>query len=101
MKYDKSHLEKILSKFGMENLTKSMIIFGIKSCVDHDIHHVDLIMKKVYKTIAKNFGDTAIESRIYDEVKAIDDEDVYLELGYLGHLTSKKLFILLLEKYDQ
>jgi len=100
-KFTKKNCELFLSGLKMEKFAISLIVEAMEICIKHKTNHVDLVMKKVYSELTEKHHTLKreLEWDLYKTIKSIDKDLVKEKLGYNDHITNKKFFILLLERY--
>ena len=105
MKFTKKSLKGICSELGFEKSLSLYIVEAVKHCIDNGISHVDLVATKdIYKTLEFKTGKTScsIEHEFVRGIKNAYNKLVFTKvLNYDQRPTVKKLFILLLIKYDK
>ena len=102
MKYDSRKCKKILQRIGLSNEAIKYILKGMKILKKNKVRHIDLNLSETLFLIGKEIDKSkcAVETVIQHDMKNVNAEEVFLNLSYENHLTIKKLFILLMEKFE-
>lgn len=100
--YDTKKCKKILSRIGLKEESIHLVITGMKWLKKKKIKHIDLKLKDIYYEASLQTGKTeyAVETVLQKDMKNVLSDEVFFNLNYDGHVTVKKLFLLLMEKFD-
>ena len=105
MKYSKRSIATLCRNLGIEDDIANKIIDGVKHCIDNKITHVDFVLcRDIFAPLSVKFGKTecAIESELTRGLRnGKNQKELFNKLlGYNNIPTPKKLFCLILEKYE-
>lgn len=103
MKFTKKDCKEVCKAIGLKQDMCNKIADGIKHCIDNDITHLNIIVMNVYRFLETKYGDTpkGIKHSLENNIrKYLKEEELLLKLNFSDKLTPKRLFMLLLERYQ-
>lgn len=104
MKFTKKDCRQVCKAIGLKPDICNKIVDGIKYCMDNNITHLNIIVTNIYRFLEPKYGDTpkGLNHSVEHNIKKyLNEDELFLKLNFRDKLTPKRLFMLLLERYQR